>query len=285
MPKAQSRTIDLVCGMNITGLERSVKLTRGGVSFQFCGEYCRNRFKKDPKRFMGTPLLELVDVYKTFVTGPVETKVLRGLSLRIWEGDFVVIIGASGSGKSTALNMIGLLDQPTSGKILLRGQDILKLNDDERALLRSNTFGFVFQQYNLIPWLTAYENVTAPSIFARRTILNEKLLKDFEEIGLAHRIDHHPVELSGGEKQRVALLRALVNEPPILIGDEPTGNLDSTTGEKILDILLRLYAVKQKTLIIVTHDAGFAERASQILAIKDGVLIQNHKEHAAQYVT
>lgn len=274
---------DPVCGMALGGLKNSVQLEQDGSTFCFCSEFCRNRFTRDATRFTGTPLLELVDVYKTFSIGDVETHVLRGVSLRIWEGDFVVIIGASGSGKSTTLNMIGLLDRPTRGTILLRGKDISNLDDEQQALLRSEFFGFVFQQYNLIPWLTAYDNVVVPSIFARRKVDKERVLREFEEIGIAHRIKHHPSELSGGESQRVALLRASVNDPAILIGDEPTGNLDSATGEKILSLLLRMNEEKKKTLIIVTHDLGIAERADQLLTIKDGVLVQNHSAHMRKY--
>ena len=283
MSQEQSYTKDPVCGMALGGLKKVVTLAHGGDQFCFCSEFCRDRFVSDPNRFTGIPLLELVDVYKTFMIGDVETHVLRGMSLRIWEGDFVVIIGASGSGKSTTLNMIGLLDRPTSGSILLKGKDISTLSDEEQALLRANFFGFVFQQYNLIPWLTAYENVVVPSIFAHRKIDKDRIMRGFEEMGLAHRIKHHPSELSGGENQRVALLRASVNDPVILIGDEPTGNLDSATGEKILALLLRLNTEKKKTLVIVTHDSGIAGRANQLLTIKEGVLVQNHGTHVREY--
>lgn len=283
MPKKTIRSFDPVCGMDTTEIVNGEYGTFAGEKIVFCGIHCKGRFKKSPKQFSGTPLIECKDVTKSFRMGDAETVVLRNLCLRIWEGAFTVIIGSSGSGKSTALNMIGLLDRPTSGKIFLRGKDISTLSDDDRALLRSETFGFVFQQYNLVPWLTAYENVILPTIFAGREVSKEYITKRFESIGLAHRMNHHPNELSGGERQRVALLRALSNDPSILIGDEPTGNLDSATGERILDLILDLNRREKKTLIVVTHDGGIAQRADQILALKDGVLIQNHVAHMKTY--
>jgi ABC-type lipoprotein export system ATPase subunit len=207
--------------------------------------------------------------------------VLKGLYLNIWEGDFVVIVGPSGSGKSTTLNMVGLLDTPTSGRIMHKGNDITQLNEDERARMRSKTFGFVFQQYNLIPWLTANENALLPLIFAAQET-NEKMLKHFfDEMLLKDRMEHRPSELSGGEQQRIALLRALVNDPAILLGDEPTGNLDSITGGRILEILIDLHKVHKKTLLIVTHDLNIAKMADQIIAFKDGRLVRNGQFHGA----
>lgn len=266
------KKIDPVCGME---LEES--------DANFCGDFCAQRFKKNPKKFSGEPLISLINVHKIFDLGGVKTAALNGLSLRIWPGDFVAIIGASGSGKSTALNMIGLLDKPTSGKIIIKSKDISLIKDEEKARLRSETFGFVFQQYNLIPWLSAYENVSLPVIFAGRTINAEKIKKEFQNIGLKERTNHRPFELSGGEQQRTALLRALANDPEIIIGDEPTGNLDSQTGNKILEMLINLNKNNKKTLIIVTHDTDIAEKADQILAIKDGQLIKNHQGYKKIY--
>ncbi len=275
--------IDPVCGMDLSEYTDVAEISHQGKKFYFCGKGCEERFKKDSGRFQGAPLIKLDNVWKIFKIGEVETKVLRGLDLHIWEGDFVVIIGASGSGKSTALNMMGLLDKPTSGRIFLKGKDVSLLKDDERAGLRSKTFGFVFQQYNLIPWLTAYENATLPLIFSDKKIETEKLNVRFQEMGLEERLTHRPFELSGGEQQRVALLRALANDPDIILGDEPTGNLDSTTGNKILEILIDLNKNRKKTLIIVTHDADIAEKADQIIAFKDGNLIRDHQTHKKAY--
>lgn len=278
----QSKT-DPVCGMDLTEHGGIPQISHKGKPFYFCGTGCEDRFKKDPEKFQKIPLIKLNNVWKTFRLGGVETKVLRGLDLHIWSGDFVAIIGQSGSGKSTALNMVGLLDRPTSGNIFLNGKDASLLKDDERAELRSKTFGFVFQQYNLIPWLTAYENVTLPFIFSRKKIETEKLDARFQEVGLKERVTHRPFELSGGEQQRVALLRALANDPEIILGDEPTGNLDSATGNKILEMLIDLNKIRRKTLIIVTHDADIAEKADQVIAFKDGQMIRNHQAHKKMY--
>ena len=268
--------IDPVCGMDLTEHTDIAAVSHKGKNFYFCGKTCENKFKKNPDKFQGVPLIKLSNVWKIFKLGETETKVLRSLNLHIWKGDFVAIIGASGSGKSTALNMMGLLDTPTSGNIFLDGKDLSSMTDEERALLRSQKFGFVFQQYNLIPWLTAYENVLLPLIFARKKIEANKLEMDFQKIGLKERSKHRPFELSGGEQQRVALLRALANDPEIIIGDEPTGNLDSATGNKILEMLMELNKAQGKTLIIITHDADIAEKADQVIAIRDGQVIRDH---------
>lgn len=269
-----AKTIDPVCGMD---------LAEFGENLRFCGKWCEERFKKEPGRFQGEPLIKLENVWKVFKMGGAETKVLRGLNLHIWKGDFVVIIGASGSGKSTTLNMAGLLDRPTSGKIFLAGKDVSLLKDEERAQLRSKTFGFVFQQYNLIPWLTAFENVFLPLIFAGKNVKEDRLTEQFRILGMEERMNHRPFELSGGEQQRVALLRALANDPEIILADEPTGNLDSATGNKILEMLIDLHQKQKKTLIIVTHDADIAAKATQIISLKDGKTIRDHQVHRKKY--
>ena len=275
--------IDPVCGMDLTEIEDASLIPHKGEDFYFCGKDCAGRFKKDPDKFRQEPLIRLKNIWKIFNLGGAETKVLRGLSLNIWEGDFVAIIGASGSGKSTTLNMVGLLDRPSSGDIFLKNKDISLLSDDERAALRSKTFGFVFQQYNLIPWFTAYENVAIPLIFAGVKAERDKLEADFKEIGLGERMHHRPFELSGGEQQRVALLRALVNNPEIILGDEPTGNLDSRTGNKILEMLIDLNKKRAKTLIIVTHDADIAKKADHVITFKDGRVERGHQAHKKIY--
>ncbi|MBI5306185.1 ATP-binding cassette domain-containing protein [Candidatus Wolfebacteria bacterium] len=269
--------------MDLSEIQEASYLTYKGENLYFCGEFCKKRFEKNPEKFSGYPIISLKNIVKIFIMGDSQTEALCGLDLNIWPGDFVAIIGASGSWKSTALNMIGLLDKPSSGKILLNGKNAAILKDEERAKLRSEFFGFVFQQYNLIPWLTAYENVTLPLIFANKNIDKKKIENKFEGVGIKERILHRPFELSGGEQQRVALLRALSNNPEIIIADEPTGNLDSLTGNRILEMLINLNKINKKTLIIVTHDADIAEKADQVIAIKDGKLVKNHQAHKKIY--
>ncbi len=274
---------DSVCGMDLSDEKDVVSFSLNGETFHFCGEYCLERFKKNPKRFLGEPLIKLRGVRKIFKMDGAETKALRGLNLNIWKGDFIGIIGASGSGKSTTLNMMGLLDRPSAGSVFLNGRNTSKIEDIQRAGLRSRMFGFVFQQYNLIPWLTAYENAVLPLIFAGKKVEKNKVEKSFREIGLGERMNHRPFELSGGEQQRVALLRALANSPEIILGDEPTGNLDSKTGNRLLEMLVELNKDKKKTLVIVTHDAHIAEMADQVIVIKDGQMIRNHQIHKGIY--
>jgi len=281
--KQNDLIFDPVCGMDVTEFSGRTTISHKGETFYFCGEGCLDRFKRNPEKFQGEPLIKLSKVWKIFKMGETETQVLRGVDLHIWERDFISIIGASGSGKSTLLNMIGLLDKPTSGRIFLRGKDITLISDEERAGFRTKIFGFVFQQYNLIPWLTAYENVTLPLIFSGGNIDAEKLEAKFEEIGIKERMTHRPTQLSGGEQQRLAFLRALVNNPQVVLGDEPTGNLDSATGNKLLELLINLNRVGKKTLIIVTHDADIAEKADEIITIKDGQIVPDHRIHKRIY--
>jgi len=274
---------DPVCGMNLKGIDEFKKIQLAEKGLFFCSDHCKSRFEKNPEKFQNEPLIKLRNVQKVFNLGGVDTYALKDLDIYIWEGDFVAIIGASGSGKSTALNMIGLLDKPTSGDIFLKGVNISDLNDEEKTKFRSETFGFIFQQYNLIPWLTAFENISLPLIFSGKGINNKKINASIEGIGLGGRSLHRPFELSGGEQQRVALLRALVSDPDIILGDEPTGNLDSSTGNKLLDILLDLNKKEGKTLLIVTHDADIAGKADQIITMKDGKAIKDHQVYKKIY--
>ncbi|MFA5987265.1 MAG: ATP-binding cassette domain-containing protein, partial [Candidatus Paceibacterota bacterium] len=233
--KQKETFTDPVCGISLsesTGHPLSV----GSKEIQFCGDQCRDRFKSNPEKFSGEPILKISNVWKIFGTGEARTEVLKGININVWKGDFVAIIGSSGSGKSTTLNMVGLLDKPSKGQVLLRGKDIAVLSDDERAKLRSITFGFVFQQYNLLPWLTAEENVKMPLLFSGKILSDEKIHEHFKSVNLENRMDHCPLEMSGGEQQRTAFLRAVINDPEIILGDEPTGNLDSETGNKLLDL-------------------------------------------------
>lgn len=285
MEKIETERRDPVCGMDITDLEERLEEKVDGEMYYFCSAPCAKRFKTNPKKFLGEPMIHLHDLWKVFHDGGVKTEVLRGINVHIWEGDFTVIIGSSGSGKSTLLNMIGMLDRPSSGGLFFKEQNIATTSDDERTILRSGKFGFVFQQYNLIPWLTAYDNVILPRIFAPQKGISDRvaLEKHFNDIGLGARMDHRPSELSGGEQQRVAILRALANDPEVIIGDEPTGNLDSTTGNKILEMLIKLNKEEGRTLIIVTHDADIALMADQVITVKDGKTIPGHQRHTKTY--
>jgi len=228
---------------------------------------------------MVEPLIKLENVWKIYQLGKVELTVLKEINLEINRGSFVSIIGPSGSGKSTLLNIIGCLDIPTKGKIFLDGQDIQKLSEDELAKIRGKKIGFVFQQFNLLPNLTAIENVVLPMVFQK--IPEEKRFgrakKLLEMVGLGERIFHKPAELSGGEQQRVAIARALANNPEMLITDEPTGNLDSKSGEMIMEILKELYQKGERTIIVVTHDPQIASFSKEIVHIKDGQIVSDHE--------
>lgn len=279
----ENRIVDPVCGMDVAPFPDAKTFSYEGAAFLFCGEMCEERFKKDPARYQGEPLIRLVDIWKTFLLGAVKVDALRGLDLHIWPGDFVALIGASGSGKSTALHLLGLLDRPTKGKMFISGGDVSALGDEERARRRVQTFGFMFQQYNLVPWLSAYENITLPLIFARRAPEEALINSRLSGVGMGDRRDHRPYELSGGEQQRVAFLRALVNDPAVLLCDEPTGNLDSATGEKVLEMLISLNREQKKTLVIVTHDAHIAARADQVITVKDGRVLRDHQVYQKIY--
>lgn len=227
---------------------------------------------------MPEPIIKLENVWKIYQLGKMELPILKGIDLDISRGAFVVILGPSGSGKSTMLNMVGCLDLPTRGKVFLDGQDISKMSEDELAQVRGKKIGFVFQQFNLLQNLSALENVMIPMIFQGKSekerIKRAKFL--LASLGLEDRMNHKPMELSGGEQQRIAIVRALSNDPEIVVADEPTGNLDSTTGKKIMDILIDLHKNEKKTIIVVTHDPTIANYSSQVVHIKDGQLVSNH---------
>jgi putative ABC transport system ATP-binding protein len=226
-------------------------------------------------------ILRLENVWKIYKMGEVKVTALAGLDLSVKNGEFLSIMGPSGSGKSTAMNMIGCLDIPTKGHIYLEGRDISTLSESNLAQIRGRKIGFIFQQFNLIPTLTAIENITLPMIF-QNTPRNERLKKAkelLEMIGLGDRIDHKPTELSGGEQQRVAIARALSNDPEVVLADEPTGNLDSKTGQTVMNFLRRLHEEKGKTIIMVTHDKDVAKHADRIEYLKDGKIIKTLKNH------
>jgi ABC-type lipoprotein export system ATPase subunit len=217
-------------------------------------------------------LLEARDVIKTYTTGKRELTVLRGVNFRAERGEFVALQGASGAGKSTLLHLLGGLDQPNRGEIVFDGQPIAQLSNRWLAHLRNVKIGFVFQAYHLFPEMNALENVCLPARMARvgpdeAAERGSALLK---RVGLAERMQHRPTELSGGEQQRVAIARALVNDPAVVLADEPTGNLDSHTGDEIMDLLLALRTEKQTTLVIATHDFRIAARAPRVVKLTDG---------------
>jgi putative ABC transport system ATP-binding protein len=214
---------------------------------------------------------------KVFTMGDVEVHALRGLSVQIKRGEVISIMGPSGSGKSTLMNILGCLDQPTSGEYCLDGESVANLKDEQLAEIRNQKVGFVFQSFNLLPRSTALTNVELPLRYSppngrkRRELAEEALV----EVGLGDRINHRPNELSGGQQQRVAIARALVNDPAIVMADEPTGNLDSKSGDEIMDLLLRLNQERGTTLIIVTHDPDIAEQTQRVIHIRDGVVAEN----------
>jgi putative ABC transport system ATP-binding protein len=227
---------------------------------------------------MKKSVIKLEQVWKIYRMGDTDVNALQGLDLDVKEGEFVAIMGPSGSGKSTAVNMIGCLDVPTKGKILLDGHDISTLSESDLAQIRGKKIGFIFQQFNLIPTLTALENVALPMIFqgVSREDRIEKATKVLEMVNLGERLDHKPTELSGGQQQRVAIARSLVNEPEVILADEPTGNLDSKTGAMVMDFLKKLNK-EGRTIVMVTHDAEIAKNAQRAAFLKDGKIVKNER--------
>jgi putative ABC transport system ATP-binding protein len=215
-------------------------------------------------------MIELRGVSKTVTSGDRPLTILHPLDFSIRSGEFVAIVGPSGSGKSTLLGLLAGLDAPTTGEIIIDGTDITKLTEDGLARLRGDKIGFVFQFFHLVPSLTAFENILVPMEIARRRDASTRARTLIQEVGLADRAHHYPSQLSGGEQQRVAIARALANDPPIVLADEPTGNLDSTTGRHIMDLLLNVRRSRQATLILVTHDAELASLADTRLVLRDG---------------
>ncbi len=224
-------------------------------------------------------LLHLENVWKIYKMGEVEVPALKGVTVEIKKGDFVAIIGASGSGKSTMMNLIGCLDTPTKGSIFLKNQDITKLSESDLATLRGRTIGFIFQQYNLIPSITAYANVLLPMEFLEYddATAAEKTRKILKIVGLDDKMHHLPTQLSGGQQQRVSIARSLVTDPEIVLADEPTGNLDSNSGRGIMEIFQKLWKEEGKTIIMVTHDLKLAKYAHTTIELKDGQIIKINK--------
>lgn len=221
------------------------------------------------------PIVEVSNVRKSYMLGDVEVPVLSNISLRIENGEFLAIVGPSGSGKSTLMNLIGCLDRPTEGQVLIKGKDLYGMSDEELARLRGLEIGFVFQTFNLVPRLTAFENVLLPTFANSRSIDPQKRAKELLNLmGLQDRMHHRPGELSGGQSQRVSIARALINDPSILLADEPTGNLDSKTGSEILRIFMDLNK-EGRTVVIVTHDPEIAKFADRVILVKDGIIQYN----------
>jgi putative ABC transport system ATP-binding protein len=222
------------------------------------------------------PMVEVSNVRKSYLLGSMEVPVLSGINLKIERGEFLAIMGPSGSGKSTLMNLIGCLDKPTEGQVIIRGKDLRRMSDEELARMRGLEIGFVFQTFNLVSRLTALENVLLPTFANSRPGIDpRKRAKELLEImGLHNRMHHRPGELSGGQSQRVSIARALINDPAILLADEPTGNLDSKTGDEILRIFMGLN-MEGRTIVIVTHDSEIAKYADRVVLVKDGIIQYN----------
>ena len=222
-------------------------------------------------------LIEIKDIYKIYNPGENEVRALDGISLNVEHGEFLAIVGQSGSGKSTLMNMLGLLDIPTSGTYTLDGVDVKDMTDDELSEIRNKEIGFIFQGFNLIPSLTAVENVELPLVYRgmKKEERNKLALEALERVGLSHRLDHLPKQMSGGQQQRVAIARAVAARPPIILADEPTGNLDSHSGVEVMKILHELHQ-EGRTVILITHDNDIASEAERVIKISDGQIVADY---------
>ncbi len=223
----------------------------------------------------GQALIQIDQVTKTYRLGKVEVQAIRGVSLAINKGEMVAIVGASGSGKSSFMNILGCLDRPTTGKYFLDGHDVGKMNDNALAGIRRDKIGFVFQQFNLLQRMSAIDNVALPLVYANGKSRRQRAIQTLERVGLGKRGKHRPVELSGGEQQRVAIARALINNPSLLLADEPTGNLDSRVGAEILRLFQELHDKEGISIIFVTHDPAVSAISPRVVTFKDGMIISD----------
>jgi len=236
--------------------------------------------------FMSEPLIEVRDLWKVYRLGDVEVEALRGVSLDIARGEFVAIMGASGSGKSTFMNILGCLDRPTRGTYRLAGSNVAELSADARAAIRNRQIGFVFQNFNLLPRTTALENVELPLYYGELGLAEQRdrARAAIAAVGLEGREHHLPSQLSGGQQQRVAIARALVNHPPLLLADEPTGNLDTHTSDEIMAIVQHLNREQHITVVLVTHETAVATYADRVITFRDGVVVADSRQDARRVV-
>ena len=227
-------------------------------------------------------LIQVEQLEKVYRLGSVDVPALRGVDVTIRQGEMVAIMGPSGSGKSSLMNILGCLDRPTSGKYLLGGADVGAMSDDELAEIRRGRVGFVFQTFNLLVRMTAQENVELPLLYSGGARRSERALEALERVGLGERARHRPTELSGGEQQRVAIARALVNRPSLILADEPTGNLDSKVGQEIMSIFGELNQNEGITVILVTHDADISAAARRVIGLRDGLVVRDEMQGGAE---
>lgn len=233
-----------------------------------------------------TPLIEFKDIYKIYHMGDTEVHAIDGISMAIYKGEFVAIVGQSGSGKSTCMNIIGCLDVPTTGQYFLDGRDVSKMNDDEQAEIRNKKLGFIFQQYNLITKLNVLQNVELPLLYAglSEKEQEERGLASLERVGLREKSGNMPAQLSGGQQQRVSIARALAGDPSIILADEPTGALDSRTGKEVLGFLKKLHK-EGNTIVLITHDNTIAAQAERVIRIQDGKVVYDGEPDITKFAT